>query len=83
MKKVITIPKEIIKKGDLVLIPRQEYEELLRIFKIIPKDQLWFWTKEWQKKEVEAEKDIELKRLNGPIKTVRGLKNALDKLKEK
>ena len=27
MEKIITIPKEIIKKGDLVLIPRKEYEE--------------------------------------------------------
>jgi len=31
MGKVITIPKEIAKKGDLVLIPRQEYEEFLRL----------------------------------------------------
>jgi len=31
MGKVIIIPKEIAKKGDLVLIPRQEYEEFLRL----------------------------------------------------
>lgn len=36
MTPVITIPKELTKKGELILIPRQEYEELLRIKKIIP-----------------------------------------------
>jgi len=30
MAEVITIPKEITKEGDLVVIPRREYEEFLR-----------------------------------------------------
>ena len=30
MEKVITIPKEIAKEGELVLIPRKKYEEFLR-----------------------------------------------------
>ena len=40
MEKIITIPKEIIKKGDLVLIPRKEYEEfsewreVIKLFKL-------------------------------------------------
>ena len=50
----ITIPKEITKKGDLIIIPRKEYEELLSFKRMISKDQAWFWTKEWQKKEREA-----------------------------
>ena len=25
---------------------------------LIPKDQLWFWTPEWQRKEREADEDI-------------------------
>lgn len=29
MEKVITIPKELAKKGGLVVIPRSEYEEFL------------------------------------------------------
>lgn len=36
MKKVITIPKELYKKGGLVIIPRSEYEEYLSLKKIIP-----------------------------------------------
>ena len=43
MEKVITIPKEIIKKGDLVLIPRKEYEEFLRLRK----------QREWEEKDTE------------------------------
>ena len=35
MAKVIAIPKELSKKGELVMIPRSEYEELLRLKKVI------------------------------------------------
>ena len=31
MGAVITIPKELVKKKELVLIPRRKYEELLRM----------------------------------------------------
>jgi len=43
MEKVITIPKEIVKKGDLVLIPRKEYEEFLRLRK----------QKKWEEKDID------------------------------
>lgn len=36
MTAVITIPKELAEKGELVLIPRVDYEEFLRLKKIIP-----------------------------------------------
>lgn len=36
MAKVIAIPKELSKRGELVMIPRSEYEELLRLKKVIP-----------------------------------------------
>ncbi len=41
MEKVITIPKEIIRQGDLVLIPRREYEEFLKLRK----------QREWEEKD--------------------------------
>ncbi|MGB2762729.1 MAG: hypothetical protein WBC21_04350 [Minisyncoccales bacterium] len=78
----ITIPKRIIKDDDLVIIPRKEYQKFLYIFKIIPKNQWWFWTKEWQIKEREAENDIKLNNISGPYKTRKELKTALDKLKK-
>ncbi len=31
---------------------------------LIPKNQLWFWTREWQKKELEADQDIAQGRVN-------------------
>lgn len=36
MDKVITIPKDLSKKGELVIIPRSDYEEFLRLKKVIP-----------------------------------------------
>lgn len=32
---IITIPKELIKKGELIIIPRKKYEEFLDLEKII------------------------------------------------
>ena len=36
MQQVITIPKQLLKKGELVIVPRFEYEEYLNLKKIIP-----------------------------------------------
>lgn len=36
MNKVIAIPRELLKKGELVIMPRSEYEEFLRLKKVIP-----------------------------------------------
>ena len=33
---VITIPKKLAQKGDLVVLPRSEYEEFLEFRKMIP-----------------------------------------------
>ena len=45
MEKVIIIPKELAKEGELVLIPRKKYEEFLRAQKVTEEDVLR-WTKE-------------------------------------
>ena len=36
MENVITISKKLLKKGELVIVPREEYEEYLIFKKIIP-----------------------------------------------
>ena len=56
----ITIPNLIakalrLKKGDTMLM-RLVGRKLELV--PIPRDQLWFWTPEWQKKEREADEDI-------------------------
>ena len=43
MVKIINIPKEIARKGELVLIPRSEYEEFLRLRR----------QKEWEEKDTD------------------------------
>jgi len=43
MEKIITIPKEIVKKGELVIIPKGEYEEFLRLRK----------QREWEEKDTD------------------------------
>lgn len=73
----ITIPQKLIRDNDLVIIPRKEYEKLSHILKILPKDQLWFWTKEWQKKEREAGEDIHKRRISGPFFSGRELLKSL------
>jgi len=45
MEKIITIPKELAKEGELIIIPRKKYERLLEGQKVTEKDVLR-WTKE-------------------------------------
>ena len=57
---VIMIPKKLAQKGDLVVIPRKEYEAFTQWKKVISirAGEQWFWTPEWQKKEAEADHAI-------------------------
>ncbi len=62
-KHQITIPREAFEKlhleaGDFLEVEGTEEGLLLIPKKLIPKDQMWFWTKEWQKKEKEADEAI-------------------------
>jgi AbrB family looped-hinge helix DNA binding protein len=81
-KHQITIPKEIFKKLSLevgdVLEAKQEGEAIYLVpQKLIPKEQAWFWTKEWQEKEREAEGDIKRGRVKGPFKDISSLLKSL------
>lgn len=81
-KRQITIPAEIFKELDLelgdYLESRAEDNKItLTPQKLIPKEQAWFWTKEWQRKEKEAESDIETGKLSGPFKSATALLKAL------
>ncbi len=71
-KHQITIPKEAFEKlhlevGDFLEANVTEGGLLLIPKKLISKDQAWFWTKEWQKKEKEADEAIEKGDLSGPF----------------
>ncbi|OGD42225.1 hypothetical protein A2567_00090 [Candidatus Azambacteria bacterium RIFOXYD1_FULL_42_11] len=45
MEKIITIPRDLIKEGELILIPRKKYERLLESQKVTGGDVLR-WAKE-------------------------------------
>ena len=47
---ILTIPKHLIKKGDLVLVPRSEYEELLKLRRSVKE----FSPTRAQKRDLEA-----------------------------
>ncbi len=64
-KRQIAIPKNImnalnLKPGDDVDIQIEDgIARLLPVATIkVPRDQAWFWTKEWQEKERQADKDL-------------------------
>jgi len=59
-KRQITIPKDIYDKlhleaGDFLEVDIKDEGILLIPKKLISRDQQWFWTKEWQEKEKEAD----------------------------
>jgi antitoxin MazE len=67
-KHQVTIPSRIskalkLKKGDHILMRLVGTRVELVPASLIPKDQLWFWTPEWQAKEREADEDIAQGRL--------------------
>ena len=55
------ILKTTLEKGKIVISPA----------KTIDAEQFWFWTKEWQEAEKEAEEDIK----SGRVKKVRNVKS--------
>lgn len=72
-KHQITIPKEAFEKlhlevGEFLEVDVAEGGLLLIPKKLISKDQIWFWTKEWQQKEKEADEAIARGELSGPFK---------------
>jgi RAB protein geranylgeranyltransferase component A len=70
MEKVITIPKELVKKGELVIIPRVQYEEYLRFKKAFPFGTLNASDKkavEQGRKEIKQRKYLTLKQLKNEL----------------
>ena len=66
---VVTIPRQLAGKDDLVVIPRREYEKFSLWKKAVRVrlDEEWFWTPEWQRKEHEADEAIHKGETQGPF----------------
>ena len=62
-KRQVTLPHRIsqawgLKKGDHLLMRLVGGRVEMIPVSLIPKDQLWFWTPEWQKKEREVDQAL-------------------------
>jgi AbrB family looped-hinge helix DNA binding protein len=71
-KHQITIPQEIfdalsLEPGDFLEAQVRDGALYLVPQRLIPRDQAWFWTSEWQEREREADEDIARGELSGPF----------------
>ncbi|MFA7352867.1 MAG: AbrB/MazE/SpoVT family DNA-binding domain-containing protein [Dehalococcoidales bacterium] len=67
-KAQLTLPASVrqklgIEEGDFVDVQIKDGDIVLKVMKLVSKEQAWFWTKRWQNGEREAEEDI----LNGRV----------------
>jgi len=77
----VTIPSRIsralrLKKGDHLMMRLVGGRVEMVPAALVPKDQLWFWSREWQEKEREADEDIAA----GRIKTAASVDELLEDL---
>jgi len=68
-KAQVTLPQSVrlalnIEEGDFLDVKVQNGEIILRVKKLVDKEQAWFWTKRWQEGEREAEEDIRAGRIH-------------------
>ena len=78
----ITIPQNLrrlirLSVGDYVEVDIQDGTLVIRPVKVIHPDQEYFFTKEWQEKEAEADKDLVEGKVVGPFENVRDALKAL------
>jgi antitoxin MazE len=61
----LSVRKELgVEEGDYLDVQVRDGEIVLKLKKLVDKDQAWFWTKRWQQGEEEAEKDIHAGRVH-------------------
>jgi AbrB family looped-hinge helix DNA binding protein len=86
-KSQLTIPKEILnalnlKKGDHIEVGVENGSIVLKPVLVIPRDQAWFYTEEWQHGERKADADIKRGRVTKELDAGE-TKAHLDSLKKK
>lgn len=77
-KAQVTLPQSVrqtlnIEDGDFLDVRVKNGEIVLRVKKLVDKEQAWFWSRRWQEGEKEAEEDIH----TGRIHSFDNAKNAL------
>ena|ERR1700757_4358231 len=82
----VSIPKEVreelgISEGDLMECEITDGSIVLKPKKLINRNQAWFFSKEWQEKEKEAEEAIRKGEIVGPFENIEDALEALKKTK--
>jgi AbrB family looped-hinge helix DNA binding protein len=82
----ITIPHSVRKRinlavGDYVEVDSQNGEIIMRPVKMVHPDQEYFYTKEWQEGEAQADRDIASGEVVGPFDNIKDSLRALKKAK--
>jgi len=77
-KSQVTIPADILKAlnlktGDKLEFTVQDGKIILQPVVTVPKDQAWFWTKDWQAAEKEVDEQIK----NGKVKSFDNVDDAI------
>jgi antitoxin MazE len=77
----ITLPNDIVKKlnlntGDSLDISLEDDRIIVKPVLVIDRSQAWFWSKEWQEKEAEVEKEFE----EGKISHAKDVSELFEKL---
>lgn len=60
---VITVPQDVrdeldLREGDSLLLTVEDGRIVLTPTALVPRDQAWFWTEDWQAREAEADAQI-------------------------
>jgi AbrB family looped-hinge helix DNA binding protein len=68
-KSQVTIPKDFVKKlnlkvGDKLDVEEKDGKLVITPVVVVPKDQAWFYSPEWQKNEIEADKQKNQGKIN-------------------
>jgi AbrB family looped-hinge helix DNA binding protein len=68
-KAQLTLPLSVrqklgVEEGDFMDVQVRDGEIVLKVKKLVDKEQAWFWTKRWQQGEKEAEEDIRAGRVH-------------------
>ncbi len=82
----VTIPEKVrrqvgLEVGDYVEVEAQGSKIVIKLKRLVDKEDAWFWSKEWQKKEREADEAIKRGELVGPFETAEEALEALKKIK--
>lgn len=72
----VTLPPSMrkeykIMEGDYIEMTKKGQDTVIRPVKLVHPDQAYFYTKEWQKGEAEADKDIAKGRVVGPFDNIK------------